>query len=144
MGKAVQAEQHHARHRLILTCVLPPDFRHALDGADTLLVSSREAGRERAVHTWFIVTPDGDLYLFNYAYAVRVARWRKDPWVRLTVPGGGPSVEGQVQFVEANEVDEAVQDLIVDRWGMWGATTPEGLRRMLRDRSHVLVRVDVA
>ena len=24
-----------------------------------------------------------------------------------------------------------------------GATTPEGLRRMLRDRSHVLVRVDV-
>jgi hypothetical protein len=124
--------------------VLPPDFRHALDGADTLLVSSREAGRERAVHTWFIVTADGDLYLFNYAYAVRVARWRKDPWVRLTVPGGGPSVEGQVQFVEANEVDEAVQDLIVDRWGMWGATTPEGLRRMLRDRSHVLVRVDVA
>ena len=124
--------------------MLPPDFRHALDGADTLLVSSREAGRERAVHTWFIVTADGDLYLFNYAYAVRVARWRKDPWVRLTVPGGGPSVEGQVQFVEANEVDEAVQDLIVDRWGMWGATTPEGLRRMLRDRSHVLVRVDVA
>ena len=124
--------------------MLPPDFRHALDGADTLLVSSREAGRERAVHTWFIVTADGDLYLFNYAYAVRVARWRKDPWVRLTVPGGGPSVEGQVQFVEANEVDEAVQELIVDRWGMWGATTPEGLRRMLRDRSHVLVRVDVA
>ena len=144
MGEAVQAEQHHAGHRPILTGVLPPDFRHALDGADTLLVSSREAGRERAVQTWFIVTPDGDLYLFNYAYAVRVARWRNDPWVRLTIPGGGPSVEGRVHFVDAAEVDAAVQDLIVDRWGMWGATTPEGLRRMLRDRSHVLVRVEVA
>jgi hypothetical protein len=143
MGETIQAEHHHARHRLILTCVLPPDFRHALDGADTLLVGSREAGRVRAVHTWFVVTPDGELYLFNYAHALRVARWRSDPWVRLTIPGGGPSLEGRVQFVDAGEVDGAVQDLIVDRWGMWGATTPEGLRRMLRDRSHVLVRVDV-
>jgi hypothetical protein len=123
--------------------VLPPDFRQALDGADTLLVGSREAGRERAVHAWFVVTPNGDLYLFNYAYALRVARWRNDPWVRLTIPGGGPSVEGRVRFVDPAEVEDVVQDLIVDRWGMWGATTPEGLRRMVRDRSHVLVRVDV-
>jgi hypothetical protein len=144
MGEPVQAEHHHAGHRPILTGVLPPDFRRALDGAETLLVSSREAGRERAVHTWFVVTPDGTLYLFNYAHAIRVARWRNDPWVRLTVPGGGPSVEGQVQFIDPAEVDEAVQELVVDRWGMWGATTPEGLRRMLRDRSHVLVRVAVA
>jgi len=124
--------------------VLPPDFRTALDGAETLLVGSREAGRERAVHTWFVVSPNGELYLFNYAHALRVARWRNDPWVRLTVPGGGPSVEGEVQFIDPAEVDEAVQNLVVDRWGMWGATTPEGLRRMLRDRSHVLVRVEVA
>jgi hypothetical protein len=144
MRETVQAEHHDACHRPILTCVLPPDFRQALDGADTLLVSSRESGRERAVHTWFVVTPDGDLYLFNYAHALRVARWRNDPWVRLTIPGGGPSVEGRVQFVEPGEVDEGVQDLIVDRWGMWGATTPEGLRRMLRDRSHILARVDLA
>jgi hypothetical protein len=123
--------------------VLPADFRQALDGADTVLVGSREPGRERAVRTWFIVTRDGELYLFNYAHALRVARWRNDPWVRLTIPEGGPSVEGRVQFVDAGEVDATVQDLIVDRWGMWGATTPEGLRRMLRDRSHVLVRVDV-
>ena len=124
--------------------MLPPGFRHALESADTLLVSSREAGRERAVRTWFTVTPDGDLYLFNYAHAIRVARWRNDPWVRLTVPDGGPSVEGRVRFIGPADVDETVQDLIVDRWGMWGATTPEGLRRMLRDRSHVLVRVEVA
>ena len=143
MGEPVQAEHHDAGHRPILTGVLPPGFRKALDGADTLLVSSREDGRERAVHSWFVVTPNGELYLFNYAYAIRVARWRNDPWVRLTVPGGGPSVEGQVQFIDPAEVDATVQDLIVDRWGMWGATTPEGLRRMLRDRSHVLVRVEV-
>ena len=124
--------------------MLPPDFRRALDGAETLLVSSRQAGRERAVHTWFVVTADGDLYLFNYAHALRVARWHNDPWVRLTVPGGGPSVEGEVQFIDPAALDEAVQNLVVDRWGMWGATTPEGLRRMLRDRSHVLVRVEVA
>ena len=144
MGEAIEAEHHHAGHGPILTCVLPPAFRHALESADTLLVSSREAGRERAVRTWFTVTPDGDLYLFNYAHAIRVARWRNDPWVRLTVPEGGPSVEGWVRFIDPAEVDPTVQDLIVDRWGMWGATTPEGLRRMLRDHSHVLVRVDVA
>jgi len=124
--------------------VLPPAFRQALDGADTLMVSSRDAGHERAVHAWFVVTPEGDLYLFGDAYAVRVTRWRRDPWVRLRIPGGGPSVEGRVHFVDPAEVDEVVQDLVVDRWGMWGATTPEGLRRMLRDRSHVLLRVDVA
>jgi hypothetical protein len=90
------------------------------------------------------VTPDGDLYLFNYAYAIRVARWRNDPWVRLTVPGGGPSVEGTARFIDPTDVDATVQELVVDRWGMWGATTPEGLRRMLRDRSHVLVRVELA
>ena len=123
--------------------MLPPGFRKALDGTDELLVSSREDGREGTVRVWFIVTGDGDLYLFNYAFALRVRRWRKDPWVRLTVPGRGESVEGRVQFIEPGELDAAVGDLIVDRWGMWGATTPEGLRRMLRDRSHVLARVEV-
>jgi hypothetical protein len=123
--------------------VLPQEFRKALDGTDELLVSSREDGREGTVRVWFIVTVDGDLYLFNYAFALRVSRWRKDPWVRLTVPGRGESVEGRVRFIEPGELDAAVEDLIVDRWGMWGATTAEGLRRMLRDRSHVLARVEV-
>jgi hypothetical protein len=106
-------------------------------------VSSREDGREGRVRAWFIVTPGGALYLFNYAFARRVSRWRNDPWVRLTVPGQGESVEGRVRFVEPHELDQAVEDLIVERWGMWGATTPQGLRRMLRDRSHILVRVEV-
>ena len=123
--------------------MLPPEFRKALDGTDELLVTSREDGRERSVRAWFIVTREGDIYLFNYAYAVRVARWRNDPWVRLTVPGKGPSVEGRVRFIDPAELDRAVQEMIVEQWGMWGATTPEGLRRMVRDGSHVLVRVEV-
>jgi hypothetical protein len=143
MGKTVEPEQDHSCHRLILTFVLPPEFRKALDGADELLVSSREDGREGTVRVWFIVTADGDLYLFNYAFALRVSRWRNDPWVRLAIPGRAGSVEGRVTFIEPGEVDAAVEDLIVDRWGMWGATTSEGLRRMLRDRSHVLARVEV-
>jgi len=123
--------------------VLQPEFRKALDGIDELLVGSREGGRVRAVPAWFIVTSDGNIYLFNYAYAVRVARWRSDPWVRLSVPGGGPSVEGRVRFIDPAELDGAVVEMIVEKWGMWGATTPEGLRRMVRDGSHVLVRVEV-
>jgi hypothetical protein len=143
MGKAVESEEDHPRHRLILTFVLPAAFRLALQGTDEVLVTSREGGREGTVRTWFIVTPEGELYLFNYAFARRVARWRDDPWVRLTVPGGGESVEGRARFIEPAELDGTVEDLIVERWGMWGATTPEGLRRMLRDRSHILVRVEV-
>jgi hypothetical protein len=123
--------------------VLPTGFRKALDGRDELLVGSREGGRERAVRAWFVITADDDIYLFNYAYALRVARWRKDPWVRLTIPGSHQSVEGRVRFVNASQLSQAVQDQIVERWGMWGATTPEGLRRMVSDGSHVLVRVDV-
>jgi len=123
--------------------VLPPAFRKALDGTDELLVASREGARVRSVRAWFIVTPEHDIYLFNYAYALRVARWRNDPWVRLTVPGGEQSVEGRVRFIDAAELDAAVQDQVVERWGMWGATTAEGLRRMVRDGSHVLVRVEV-
>lgn len=122
--------------------MLPPAFRKALDRTDELLVGSREEGRLRSVPAWFIISPDGDIYLFNYAYAIRVARWRNDPWVRLTVPGGGPSVEGRVRFVDPAELDAGVQEQIVERWGMWGAPTPEGLRRMVRDGSHVLVRVE--
>ena len=123
--------------------MLPPAFRKALDRTDELVVGSREAGREGAVRAWFVVTSEGEIYLFNYAYALRVARWRKDPWVRLSVPGGGPAIEGRVRFVDPAELDATVQERIVEQWGMWGATTPEGLRRMVRDGSHVLVRVEV-
>lgn len=122
--------------------MLPPSFIEALRQQEEVVVSSREDGRVRSVRAWYVLGPDGRLYLFTYSFALRAARWRQDPWVRLTVPGG-PSVEGTAHFVTADELDGSVAPLILERWWLWGATTEEGLRRMLRDQSHVLVRVDV-
>jgi hypothetical protein len=125
--------------------VLPASFRRALDGTEEIIVTSREPGREGSVRTWYTLTAAGDLYLFNYAFATRVRRWRDDPWVRLTIPGTRQSVEGTVQIIDAaTDLSPEVIDLVVDRWGMWGATTAEGLQRMLRDGSHILARVAVA
>lgn len=87
--------------------------------------------------------PPSSIYLFTQSFALRATRWRKDPWVRLTVPGGGPSVQATVHPVALSEMSEPLLNGVMDRWWMWGATTPEGLRRMLRDQSHILFRVDV-
>lgn len=122
--------------------MLPASFVEALRNQDELIVSSRDGGRVRSVRAWYVLAPDGDIYLFTYSFALRAARWRQDPWVRLTVPGG-PSIDGTVHFVTVDELDGTITPLIMERWWMWGATTEEGLRRMLRDQSHVLVRVDV-
>jgi hypothetical protein len=123
--------------------MFPARFLEALKSSDELMVSSREGGRERSVRAWFVLDPGGAIYLFNYAFALRVARWRRDPWVRLTVPGRGVSVEGRVHFVSLDELDPELAERIRERWEMWGAVTEEGLRRMIRDGSHVLVRVEV-
>lgn len=93
------------------------------------------------MRTWFVLAPPGVVYLFTQAYSVKAVRWRKDPWVRLAIPGSAEAVEGTVQVVPETEVD-AVAPLIVDRWGMWGATTAEGLKRLIRDREYVLFRVE--
>ena len=124
--------------------MLPGAFRQALEGTEELIVTSRENGREGSVRTWFAVSAAADLYLFNYAFATRVQRWRRDPWVRLTIPGSKQSVEGTVHVIDpATELGPEVSDLIVERWGQWGATTPQGLRQMLEVGSHVLVRVEL-
>ncbi len=94
------------------------------------------------MRAWYVIA-GGAIYLFTFSYALRVARWRNDPWIRIRIPGG-PSVEGTVRFVGPDELDAKLIDAILERWWMWGATTVEGLRRMLRDESHVLLRVDVA
>lgn len=122
--------------------MLPPTFIEALRQQEEVMVSSREGSRVRSVRAWYVVGPDERIYLFTYSFALRAARWRQDPWVRLMVPGG-PSVEGTAHFVSADELDDSIAPLIMERWWLWGATTEEGLRRMLRDQSHVLVRVDV-
>ena len=105
-------------------------------------MTSREGSVERSVHVWFIVVPPGVLYLFGDPFSYRARRWRTDPWVRLRVPGNDASVESRVHFVEPEELTPELVDLIVERWGMWGAVTPEGLRRMLADGAIALVRVE--
>jgi hypothetical protein len=83
------------------------------------------------------------VYLFTSAFSVKAVRWRSDPWVRLTVPGTDASLEGVVHVVSEADIDP-VAPQVVDRWGMWGATTPEGLKRLIRDREYVLLRVEAS
>jgi hypothetical protein len=123
--------------------MLPAAFIDALAGQEELLVTSREDGLERSVRAWYVLDGLSTIYLFTYSFALRVARWRKDPWLRLQVPGGGPAVEAKVALVNAEELDQRIVPAVLERWWMWGATTEEGLRRMLRDGSHVLIRVEV-
>ena len=120
---------------------LPPEFLAALAGHDEVLVTSRDGATRGTVPVWFIVAPPGVVYLFSFGFSEKARRWRSDPWVRLTVPGAQTSVEGVVRFVGPDEIDP-IAPLIVERWAMQGAPTVDGLRRTLRDRMHVLVRVE--
>lgn len=121
---------------------LPSEFLAALARHDEVLVTSREGAARGTVPTWFIIAPPGVVYLFGFAFAKKARRWRKDRWVRLTIPGQpDASAEGVVHFVEPSEIDP-IAPLIIERWSMQGAPTIEGLRRTLRDGVHVLVRVE--
>jgi hypothetical protein len=145
MRKAVQAEEDYACDSPIVTDVpltpLPAQFVEALRGREEVLVSSREGDRVGTVHAWFVLSAANAVYLFADAHSVRMRRWRLDPWVRLTLPGSQISTEGTVEIVPEAEIDAELGELVVERWGMWGAATPQGLRRMVRDGSSVLLRV---
>jgi hypothetical protein len=120
---------------------LPADFLAALDGHEEVLVTSREGQTRGTVPVWFVIGPPGVVYLFGFAFSEKARRWRSDPWVRLTVPGTGMSAEGVIHEVSGEAIDD-IAEQVVDRWSMQGAPTVEGLRRTLRDRVHVLVRVE--
>jgi hypothetical protein len=122
---------------------LPSPFLDALAGEDEVLVTSRDAatGRQGTVPVWFVVGPPGVVYLFTLAYSRKAERWRRDPWVRLTAPGSGVSAEGTVHVVGGGELED-IAPLAVERWDMAGATTPEALRRLVGEGSHLLLRVE--
>ena len=122
---------------------LPTDFLTALAAHEEVLVTSREGSTRGTVPVWFVIAPPGVVYLFSFGFSEKARRWQSDPWVRLTVPGEQTSVEGVARFVGPDEVDP-IAPLIVARWAMQGAPTVDGLRRSLRDRMHVLVRVEGA
>jgi hypothetical protein len=88
-----------------------------------------------------VIAPPGVVYLFGFAFSEKARRWRSDPWVRLTVPGTRISTEGVVHEVGPEDIEE-IGEQVVERWSMQGATTIEGLRRTLRDKVHVLIRVE--
>jgi hypothetical protein len=119
---------------------LPQPFLDRLSTHDELIVSSRQGGVERSVRTWFAIAPDATVLLFASAFSLKARRWQRDPWVRLRIPGTNVAVEGMVHFLSPEEAG-AVADLVTTRWGDWGATHVEGLRRMVRDGTHVLLRV---
>jgi hypothetical protein len=121
---------------------LSADFLSDLAGHDEVLVTSREGSTRGTVPVWFVIAPPGVVYLFGFGFSEKARRWRTDPWIRLSVPGAGHSVEGVAHFVGPAELDGPVGNLIVERWSMQGAPTIEGLRRTLRDGVHVLVRVE--
>ena len=120
---------------------LPSDFLAELQRSDEVLVTSREADTRGTVPVWFIIAPPGVVYLFGFAFSEKARRWRSDPWVKLTVPGTRTSVEGVAHEVGPDEIDE-IAPSVIERWSMQGAPTIEGLRRTLRDRVHVLVRIE--
>jgi hypothetical protein len=120
---------------------LPAAFLRQLEGVEELMVSSREGPIEGSVLMWFKVTPDERVLLFTSAFSLKARRWRADPWVRLTIPGTGTTVEGTVHAVSAEGV-ETVAPLVIERWADWGATHVEGLRRMLLAGTHTLLRVE--
>jgi len=121
---------------------LAPEFLEALAAHEEVLVTSREGATFGSVRTWFVIAPPGVVYLFSFAFSEKVRRWRSDPWVRLSVPGQPQmSIEGIAHFVSSDELGD-VAPLIVERWGMQGAPTAEGLRRTVRDGVHALIRVE--
>ena len=121
---------------------LPGRFLEALAGSETVLVTSREGDAEGTVPVWYLVWPPGVLYLYAESFSRKARRWRADPWVRLRVPGTRVTAEGRTRFVEPGPELDAIAPRVVERWAGWGATTVEGLRRTLRDRTHVLVRIE--
>lgn len=122
---------------------LPAAFLDALEGEEEVLVTSRDRQRQGSVRAWFAVAPPGRVLLLTESASVKAERWRRDPWVRLSVPGGGPRAEGVARFVTGAEVDE-LAPLVVERWDMAGAPTVEGLHRILDVGTHVLVAVEGA
>jgi hypothetical protein len=119
---------------------LPTEFLDVLARNDEVLVTSRDGTSRGTVPVWFLIAPPGVVYLFTFGFSVKARRWRKDPWVRLTVDEH--SIEGVARFVNFDEIPPELEPLIVERWAMQGATTVEGLRRTLRDGVHALIRVE--
>jgi hypothetical protein len=89
---------------------------------------------------WFAVVPPGYVYLLTPAISLKAERWRRDPWVRLQIPGTAVAQEGVVVEVGWEETAHHLE-LLTSRFAMAGAATGEALRWMLEDGSRLLLKV---
>lgn len=117
---------------------IPERLQRVLQGRETLLVSSRDAGGRGRVRMWFALSPSGRLYLLTPSFSLKARRWADDPWVR--VEAGGEGMEGEVCAIGPEEIGED-EALLLERFAMAGAVTREALRWMLESGSHRLLRV---
>lgn len=115
------------------------EFLAALKGVDSVRVTTREPGKEGTVRMWFAVGRRGSIYLLTPSRTLKAERWADDPWVRVAVPGG-PEIEGEVLPVAGDQVGEDME-VLVERFGLAGAVTPEALGWMLESGTHRLYRV---
>lgn len=121
---------------------LPHSFLKGLEGQEEVLVTSRDRSKAGTVPVWFVVDPQGFLYLFSQGFSIKARRWQRDPWVRLCNRRSRDCIEGRVEFLEPEQSGQ-VADLVASRWADWGVLHPEGLRQMLAGGTHVLVRVGI-
>lgn len=114
-------------------------FLASLKGVDLVRVTTREPGKEGTVRMWFAVGRRGSIYLLTPSRTLKAERWADDPWVRLAIPGG-PEIEGEVRPVAGEQVGDDI-GILVERFGLAGAVTPEALDWMLESGTHRLYRV---
>jgi len=116
---------------------LPQEFLDRLAGQDELLVSSRDRASRGTVRMWFAVMPPGFIFLLTPSYTRKAERWREDPWVRFRVPGTEFAQEATLRRLGWSEAQASAERLTAS-FAMAGAATPEALRWMLDDGSHLL------
>jgi len=121
---------------------VPPDPLAALRHRDVLLVTSRDGSGTGTVPMGFTLGADGAVYLLTSAFSRKAQRWEVDPWVRLSIPGGGAALEGSARRVAPDAIDPALAAVLLARFGDSGASTAEGLRQLLETGAHVLLRVE--
>ena len=121
---------------------LPAPLLAALADRDEVLVTSRAGAGMGTVRMSFATAPPGVVYLLTSAFSRKAARWDRDPWVRLTVPGSQVAAEAVVQRVAADDLDPAAEEAVLSRFPDAGAATPEALRELLETGTHLLFRVE--
>jgi hypothetical protein len=123
---------------------LPAAFLAALRAREEVLVTSRSGPRLVTVPMTCAVSDSGDVYLMTSAFSRKAVRWERDPWVRMAIPGSPIAAEAVVRPVGVEDLDDAAEAAILERFATAGAATPESLRQTLVTGTQLLFRVQPA